>query len=211
VETDLLSEPELLLKIVFVVIVAVMAMYAMWRIAVVEFRTATTRTVAYAVVLAAMAAALGQFSIPIETAKVAPAQHMVNIMAAVLLGPWWATLVAFAAAVFRNATGAGTPFAFLGGMIGAMLAGLAWRATGKLRFAAAGEIVGTGIIAAGISVIIVAPAIMGSPLPAAFAFGSFMLSTVFGTAVGLVALVALRKADVVDFEAGEGASNELES
>jgi energy-coupling factor transport system ATP-binding protein len=133
---------------------------------------------------------------------------MVNIMAAVLLGPWWATLVAFAAAVFRNATGVGTPFAFPGGMIGALLAGVAWRATAKLRFAAAGEIVGTGIIAAGISVLVIAPGLMGEPRAVAFLFASFMLSTVVGTAVGLVALVALRNADVVEFESQGGSGSD---
>ena len=108
--------------------------YVMWRLAREEYRTASTRTVAYAVVLTAIAAALSPFSVPMAggLAKPYPFQHMVNIMAAVLIGPWWATLVAFAAAVFRNAAGTGTPLAFPGGMIGALLAGLGWRATRRL-------------------------------------------------------------------------------
>ncbi len=202
--SDLLNVPATSVEgLVFYLLLGVLVLailYSLWRIARVEFRAATTKTVAYAVVLAAMAAALGVFSIPVESAKVAPAQHMVNIMAAVLIGPWWATMVAFAAAVFRNATGAGTPFAFPGGMIGALLAGILWRATRKLRFAAIGEIIGTGVIAAAISVAVVAPAIMGKPAPATVLFGSFMLSTLVGTSIGLAALVALRRAEVVEFE-----------
>jgi energy-coupling factor transport system ATP-binding protein len=173
--------------------------YAVWRIAKEEYRTASTRAVAYAVVLAAMAAALGQFSVPVDAAKVAPAQHMVNIMAAVLLGPWWATLIAFVAAVIRISTGTGTPFAFPGGMIGALLAGVAWRATGRLRFAAAGEIIGTGILAAAVAVWIVAPAITTKPISVVFMFSSFLASTLLGTTIGVAALLALREADVVDF------------
>jgi energy-coupling factor transport system ATP-binding protein len=184
---------------VLAAVVLLAVAYVMWRIAKEEYRTANTRVVAYAVVLAAMAAALGHLSVPVEFAKIAPAQHMVNIMGAVLLGPWWATLVAFVAAVIRNSTGAGTPFAFPGGMIGALLAGLAWRATGSLRVAAVGEIVGTGVLAAAVSVWLVAPAILGQAGPALAIFGSFLVSTLLGTTIGVAALLALRRADVVDF------------
>ena len=50
-----------------------------------------TRTVARAIMLVAMGVALSPFtSIPIGIAKINPTQHFVNVVAAVLLGPWWA-------------------------------------------------------------------------------------------------------------------------
>lgn len=180
-------------------VVLAVAVYAVWRVALEEYRTASTRAVAYAVVLAAMAAALGQFSVPVDVAKAAPAQHMVNIMSAVLLGPWWATLIAFVAAVIRISTGTGTPFAFPGGMIGALLAGLAWRTTRNVTLAAGGEIVGTGVLGAAVAVWVVAPVITREPVSTAVIFGSFVASTLLGTSIGVAALLALRRADVVEF------------
>ncbi len=190
-----------LVQEVLVAVLALAVLYVLWRIAREEFRTATTRTVAYAVVLAAVAAALSPFSVPMPggLAKPYPAQHMVNIMAAVLVGPWWATLVAFVAAVIRNTIGTGSPLAFPGGMIGALLAGLAWRATRNMWVAAAGEIVGTGIIAAVVSGLLVAPAMMAKQTTAATYIGVFLASTLVGTTVGVAALLALRRADVVEF------------
>jgi len=181
---------------------------AAWRGARAEYRAASTRTIAYAVVLTAIAAGLGQLSIALPIgAKLSPGQHMVNVMSAVLLGPWWAVLVAFGAAVIRVSTGTGTPLAFPGGMIGALLAGLAWRATGRLWATALGEVVGTGLLAAVVSALLVAPAIMDNPPALGTLIAAFLASTALGTALGLVALAALRRAEVVEFgptRAGSG-------
>ncbi len=188
----------------FAAVVAAAAVVALWRAARDSYRTASTRTVAYAVVLVAIAVALGQLSVPVGMAKVAPAQHMVNLIAAVLLGPWWATLVAFVAAVVRNATGTGTLFAFPGGMIGAFLAGVAWRATRRPAMAALGEVVGTGIVAALVSAWVVAPVILGRPVAMAGLLVAFLLSSVGGNALGLAVLSALRRARVVDLDVASG-------
>ena len=62
-----------------------------------------TRKTAYAVVLVAIGVALAPYtSFPIGIAKVNPTQHFVNVLAAVLLGPWWAVLTAAVIAVLRN-------------------------------------------------------------------------------------------------------------
>ena len=83
-----------------------------------------TRKAAYAVVLVAMGVALAPYtSFPIGIAKVNPTQHFVNVIGALLLGPWWAVAIATIIAVLRNAMGLGTLLAFPGGMIGAFLAG----------------------------------------------------------------------------------------
>ena len=83
----------------------------------------TTRTIAQAVILVAIGVALAPLtSFPLGIAKVNPTQHFVNILGAVLLGPWWAVAIAAIIGVIRNAMGVGTLLAFPGGMIGALLA-----------------------------------------------------------------------------------------
>src|SRR6266511_61798 len=100
-----------------------------------------TRKVAYSVVLAAIAIALSPLAIPVAGAKIFPWQAMVNVLAAVLVGPWYALAVALVAAIGRNAIGTGTLFAFPGGMIGALLAGLIYRYTRNVYLTALGEII----------------------------------------------------------------------
>jgi energy-coupling factor transport system ATP-binding protein len=153
-----------------------------------------THKVAQAAVLAAIGVALSPFtSFPIGIAKVNPTQHFVNILAAVLLGPWWAMAVAAIIAVLRNALGVGTLLAFPGGMIGAFLAGLLYRGTRNVYAAAGGEIVGTGILAALVSGWLVAPFLMGRTMPMLVLIASFMGSTVLGTVLGVLALKLLQR------------------
>ena len=49
----------------------------------------STQKLAMAGVLTAAAVVGSLISIPIAGSKCAPVQHMVNVFAAVLLGPWW--------------------------------------------------------------------------------------------------------------------------
>jgi energy-coupling factor transport system ATP-binding protein len=157
-----------------------------------------TRTVAQAVILVAIGVALAPFtSFPIGVAKVNPTQHFVNILAAVLLGPWWATAIAAIVGVIRNALGMGTLLAFPGGMIGALLAGLLYRGTRNLYAAAAGEVVGTGILAALVSGWLVAPYLMGTTAPLLVLMASFLGSTILGTVLGLLAIRLLERVGYV--------------
>ncbi len=160
---------------------------------------AHTRKVAYAVVLVAIGVALAPYtSFPIGVAKVNPTQHFINVLGAVLLGPWWAVLVAMVIGIIRNALGVGTLLAFPGGMIGALLAGymFAWRK--NISLAAAGEIAGTGLIAPVVSALWVAPVFMGKAIPYLALVPSFMASTVAGALLGVMALKFLQRADIVD-------------
>jgi energy coupling factor transporter S component ThiW len=157
-----------------------------------------TRRVAYAVVLVAIGVALAPFtSLPVGIAKVNPTQHLVNVLAAVILGPWWATLVALVIGILRNALGLGTLLAFPGGMIGACLAGLAWRATRRLYGAAAGEILGTGVLAPVVSAALVAPVFMGRSIGLLALLPSFMASSITGAVLGVLAVRLLRRADML--------------
>ena len=124
-----------------------------------------TRVVARAVILVAIGVALSPFtSLPIGIAKINPTQHFVNVIAAVLLGPWWATGVALVIAILRNALGTGTLLAFPGGMVGAFMAGYLYRYSHNIYLGAVGEIIGTGVIGAILSALIVAPVLMGKAM-----------------------------------------------
>ncbi len=156
-----------------------------------------TRRVAYAVVLAAIAIALSPLAIPVAGAKIFPWQSMVNVLAAVLLGPTYAVVVALVAAIVRNALGTGTLFAFPGGMIGAFLAGILYRLTRNVYLAALGEIIGTGIVAALFSTVIWAPAVMNKPMDAFALVGPFLSASVPGAILGIVGAKILERAGFI--------------
>jgi energy coupling factor transporter S component ThiW len=157
-----------------------------------------TRKVAQAVILVAIGVALSPFtSFPIGIAKVNPTQHLVNLLGAVLLGPWWAMTIAAIIGLIRNALGVGTLLAFPGGMIGALLAGLLYRGTRNVYAAVGGEIVGTGVLAALVSGWLVAPFLMGTTMPIVVLLASFLGSTILGTVLGVLALKLLERVGYV--------------
>jgi energy coupling factor transporter S component ThiW len=155
-----------------------------------------TKDVARAVILVAVAVALSPFFIPVGIAKCFPAQHLVNLLSAVMLGPAYAVVIAAIAAVIRNILGLGTLLAFPGGMIGALLAGLAYRATKNMYVAGLGEVVGSGVLGSLVSVWIVAPLLLGKTMALATLMVAFSVSTLGGTTLGFVALHLLRKGGI---------------
>lgn len=159
-----------------------------------------TRNTAYAVVLVAIGVALAPYTaLPIGIAKVNPTQHFINVLAAVLLGPWWAVLTAMVIAILRNAMGVGTLLAFPGGMIGACLAGIAYKYFRRPWSAAGGEILGTGLIAPVVSALVVAPVLMGKAIPLLALMPSFVCSTIAGAVLGILALRLLKQTGSIDF------------
>ncbi|WP_321377712.1 energy coupling factor transporter S component ThiW [Trichococcus shcherbakoviae] len=106
----------------------------------------TKKLVTTALIIAMGVVSNSIFVIPIGIAKVAPMQHLLNVLTAVWLGPGYAVLQAFGVSVLRNLLGTGTVFAFPGSMIGAICAGLFYARTQKLGYAALGEWIGTGIL-----------------------------------------------------------------
>ena len=153
-----------------------------------------SRQVAQAVILVAIGVALAPFtSIPIGIAKINPTQHFVNVVGAILLGPWWAVAIAAVIGIIRNAMGVGTLLAFPGGMIGAFIAGYVFRYTRNIYLGALGEIVGTGILAAVVSALLVAPVFMGRTMAVGTLIVSFSGSTILGSVVGVLALKVLER------------------
>lgn len=155
-----------------------------------------TRSVARAVILVAIAVALSPVFIPVGISKCFPGQHMVNVVAAVMLGPVYAVAIATISGIIRNVLGLGTLLAFPGGMIGALLAGLAYWKFKNIYMAGVGEIIGTGLLGSLVSVWIVAPLFMGNTVALTIMIVAFSISTLGGTVIGIVALRLLRKAGI---------------
>ncbi|MGQ9547015.1 MAG: energy coupling factor transporter S component ThiW [Roseiflexus sp.] len=152
-----------------------------------------TRQLAYAIVLTALAVALSPISIPVGIAKVFPAQHMVNVLAGALIGPWWGLAVALVTSIIRNALGLGTPLAFPGSIFGVLLAGPIYRATRNIPLTVAGEVFGTGVLGALTGALLVAPYVMNRPMGITALIVPFALSSLVGAVLGALGLLVLRR------------------
>ena len=97
--------------------------------------------------LACMAFVLNTF---VYFPAMAPFQHFINVMAAVLLGPWYACMAALLCGILRMLSGR-TIQAVAGAVFGPILGGLLYRKTKSLWLTLAGEVIGTGIIGAMVS------------------------------------------------------------
>jgi energy coupling factor transporter S component ThiW len=104
----------------------------------------------FRMVFLAMMVAIGVVISPILRVEgMCPTAHLINIVCAVLLGPWYALLCATLIGIIRMSAMGIPPLALTGAVFGALLSGVFYRVSkGKLIFAVLGEIVGTGIIGA---------------------------------------------------------------
>ncbi len=141
----------------------------------------------------ALAVVLSTFSIPVGGSKCFPIQHMVNVLAAVFLGPWYGVAIAFCTSLIRNILGTGTLLAFPGSMIGALCCGLVYKHTGKLTFTYIAEVIGTGILG-GLLAFPVAAFIMGKEVALFVYVVPFLVSTIGGTVIAAV-LISILKAN----------------
>ena len=147
--------------------------------------------------LAAIAVAGSLFSFPVLGSRCSPIQHWVNVMCAVLLGPWYGLAAAFLAALIRNILGLGTLLAFPGSMCGALLSSLLYKWIKKLPAAYVGEVVGTGIIG-GVLAYPIEAVLMGNQTAALFTFVvPFLISTVVGTIMAIVITMTMQKTKVL--------------
>ena len=163
-----------------------------------KMKSTTTKKMAIAAVLIAVGVVGSMFSIPVFGSKCSPVQHMINVLAAVILGPWYAVGMAFITSVLRNIFALGSLLAFPGSMCGALLAGLLYHYTKKLPLAYIGEVVGTGIIG-GLLSYPIALLLMGNSEAALFTYVvPFLISTVGGTIIAMVLIAALKGTKVLD-------------
>ena len=96
-------------------------------------RNQNTKKLVLAAVLIALGVAASPLYIPIGASKCFPVQHLVNVLAAVLLGPWYGVSMAFVTSLLRVLIGTGSLLAFPGSMCGALLAGLLYKYGGCNR------------------------------------------------------------------------------
>ena len=159
--------------------------------------TSQTKKIALTAMMAALAVAGSTLSFPVFGSKCAPVQHLVNVLCAVFLGPWWGLAAAFLASLIRNLLGLGTPLAFPGSMCGAFLAGFLYKKTGRLPAAYAGEIIGTALIG-GMLAYPVAKMVMGNAGAALFTFViPFLISTAGGTIIAILVVGVMKQTNVL--------------
>ncbi len=163
-----------------------------------------TRKLALAGVLTAVAVAGSMLSFPIAGSKCAPVQHMVNVLAAVTLGPWWGVGIAFCASLLRNLLGLGSLMAFPGSMVGALCCGLVYAWTRRLSAACLSEASGTGILG-GLAAYPVAKLLMGVEPAGLFVYVMpFLISTVAGSILAYLLISVLEKGGILKQFQGAG-------
>lgn len=165
--------------------------------------------------LTALGVALAPFLwFPFFGTRAFPGQHLVNAVAGIVLGPWWAAVTALLIGVIRNMLGIGTIYAFPGGIPGAIMVGLVYLVTSKsrnplLRYSAAlSEPLGTVLIGGTLSIVVVAPAVgdlrvlgaleqygMYNFLP--IFWSGWAISSIPGSVAGYLILLALEKAGIL--------------
>ncbi len=122
-----------------------------------------------------------------------PMAHLINITAAVLLGPLDAFLVALFIGIIRMCAMGIPPLALTGAVFGALLSGILYKISkGKIWAAVLGEIVGTGIIGAIVSYPVMAFICGREGLGWFFYVPSFICGTLIGGTVAAIVLYRLQ-------------------
>ena len=123
-----------------------------------------------------------------------PMAHFINVTCAVLLGPWYAFLCALAIGLIRMAFMGIPPLALTGAVFGAALSGILYRVSkGKIIFAFLGEVIGTGIIGAIVSYLVMALLWGRTGLTWLFYVPSFIAGTLIGGSIAFLFLKQLQR------------------
>lgn len=152
----------------------------------------TLKKLVTSAMLVALIIALSGFYIPVGASKCFPIQHMVNVLSAVLLGPWWGVGIAFVASLIRNLMGTGTLLAFPGSMVGALCCGLVYHATKKYLPTYIAEVFGTGVLG-GMLAFPLATMVMGRDAALFTYVLPFLVSTAGGTIIAAILIAILGK------------------
>lgn len=131
--------------------------------------------------------------------NMAPMQHFINVVSAVLLGPGGALACATLTGCMRMLFNGRPIIAVTGAIFGALLAGLLYRKFKKLYWAVIGEVIGTGIIGAMVSIPFM-KLFYGLPADTSpfFYISFFIPSSAVGAALGFLLLSALKKTNMLD-------------
>lgn len=122
-----------------------------------------------------------------------PTAHLVNIVAAVFLGPWYALANAFMIGIIRMTLMSIPPLAITGAVFGAFFSGVFYRMSkGNILAAVAGEIIGTGLIGSIVSYPVMTLLYNKTDITWLFYVPSFLLATLMGGFVAYLFLQALK-------------------
>lgn len=149
--------------------------------------------------LCALAVVGSLFSFPVLGSKCAPIQHMINILCAVILGPFYGVTVAFSASFIRNLLGIGSPMAFPGSMFGALLCGIVYHKSKKIFPTLLAEIAGTAILG-GLFAYPIAIFIMGKSMKDIVFYAyiiPFFISTFVGSIIAGILLYSIMKTNIL--------------
>ncbi len=146
----------------------------------------------FKLIMLSMLVAIGVVISPILRVEgMCPMAHFINIVCAVLLGPWYALICAFTIGIIRMVLMGIPPLALTGAIFGAFLSGIFYRLSkGKILMAVFGEIIGTGIIGAIVSYPVMTFIWGREGLSWLFYVPSFICGTLIG---GSIAYFFLRK------------------
>src|SRR5699024_10924492 len=95
-------------------------------------------------------------------------------------------------ALIRNMLGLGTLLAFLGGMIGALVAGYFYKNFKKVGWAELGEAIGTGLFVS-LFYVLFAKVFIGSSIGDIYFMPSFLTSSMTGAIIGWILAARLQK------------------
>ena len=155
-----------------------------------------TQKLAHVGIFTALGVILGTISFPVGPAKVAPFQHLINVIAGTILGPWWASLTAFFIGILRISLGVGTIFSIPGGIPGAFTVGLMYKIV-KNDWAAFSEPLTTVFIGGTLSSLLFGP-LINTHKGVMWFWVAFAPSTLVGTTLGFLILKALRRMEVIE-------------
>lgn len=146
-------------------------------------------------VLLSMLIGLGVVISPILRIEgMCPMAHLINIVCAVLMGPWYALLCATLIGIIRMTLMGIPPLALTGAVFGAVLSGLLYRASGgRLLAAVLGEIIGTGIIGAVVSYPVMEFLYGRTGLSWMYYVPSFICGTLIGGSIAFALLSVLSR------------------
>lgn len=149
-------------------------------------------------VLTAMLACLAfVLNVCVYFPSMAPFQHFVDVLAAVLLGPWYGCASALLCGIMRMMTGR-TIQAVTGAIFGPILGGLLYRRTKNIYLVFVGEVIGTGFCGAMASYPLM-KWFYALDVQSPFYYIPFYTpSAIVGAAMGVAVLLILRRGGVLD-------------
>ena len=150
-------------------------------------------------VVLAMLIAIGVVISPLLRVEgMCPMAHLINIVCAVFLGPWYALLCAVIIGVLRMIFMGIPPLALTGAVFGAFLSGVFYRLSkGEIIFAVLGEVVGTGLIGSVVSYPVMTFLWGKTGLTPFFYVPSFICGTLIGGSLAFLFLRQLIKLNLL--------------